>query len=67
MPNNLKSRVTKYISQEFILNPTDIEMAKHCNTVVIPARVRHLKISPVLRFRQYHLHVLLPNSAILSS
>lgn len=40
VPDNLKTGVTKHTSTELVLNHTYEEMARHYQTVIMPARVR---------------------------
>lgn len=43
VPDNLKTGVTKHTKDEIILNPTYKDMARHYDTLILPARVRHPK------------------------
>lgn len=43
VPDNLKTGVTKHTSKELVLNKTYEEMARHYQSVVMPARVRSPK------------------------
>ena len=41
MPDNLKAGVTKACWYEPDLNRSYLQLARHMNTIVLPARVRH--------------------------
>lgn len=55
VPDNLKSGVIKPSWYEPNLNPLYYEMAKHYDTVILPARVKHAKDKAVVESNVLHL------------
>lgn len=48
VPDNLKAAVIKHTPKELILNESYADMARHYQTAIVPARVRHPKDKPAV-------------------